>query len=173
MDAGYRNLTVFSTACGDAGQVLTGKRNKGWYCGQDNVPVFLHPLNTIQETSSPDPSLSNHQNSFFPHHYISHKIKHPQHVNVRNCINGPIFRVIDGISTSCPAYILAFKLIKAGERDFTVLCRSNSRAGQILTGRHMEGWYCGKGNVPEYLKTPQGENIDTGAPMPGRRSRRF
>ncbi|MBA7670263.1 hypothetical protein ES703_78408 [subsurface metagenome] len=80
-------------------------------------------------------------------------MKHRCHVNVRHIIDGPIIRVIDGISSDGSSYTVACKLMAAGEHDLTVLIRANGKAGQFLTGRLKGGWYCGQGKHPEDSST--------------------
>ncbi len=148
------DLTVLFGAQGKAGQILAGYHKGGWFCGHGNFPVF-RCTNPLIRFDSPT---------------------YPFYVDIHDKIQGPVIRRILGINPFRSAYDLACKLIHALERDLTVLSNpfpklgkrvqaelsqnaslplnAYCRSGYVLTGRHMEGWYCGQGNYPVYLQTP-------------------
>jgi len=154
-----RNLTVLFGEEDIDVLVLTGRHKGGWYTGHGDYPVCR--------------STKEYPSFLIPKDHL--------YVPISEKIGGRIIRKIQGISPFCSAHNLAYKLMHAGERDLTVtsnlyhklgkrvqaeLSQNASlplnayrRAGYVLAGLHMEGWYTGHGNYPVYLQTPQGQRI--------------
>ena len=65
---------------------------------------------------------------------------HLNHVCVRDKFDGDVLRTIP-VSRRRSGFSLATKLFYTGERNLTVYQNSQGKAGQILTGKHSEGWY--------------------------------
>ncbi|MBA7530372.1 hypothetical protein ES705_22575 [subsurface metagenome] len=93
-------------------------------------------------------------------------MKKQYRVKIREIIDGPVVRLIEGINPYRSACGVACMLMISGERNLTVTIGKNKIAGQVLTGRHNGGWYCGQGKLPEYLRLQPIEKTVSQVPGP-------